>query len=127
MSDFHFITFADEKYKFQQFNLCLYAKELNQFKTVSDYSKEKDLLNTSFYNENKDILSQERGCGYWLWKPFYILKKLQEINDGDIVFYADCADVFMPQLIPYLKEHIEVLVILYNLMERVFHNEPPDL
>mgnify|MGYP001269792970 CR=1 FL=1 len=121
MSGFHFVTFADKKYKLQQFNLCLYAKELNQFETVSDYSKESDLIKTSFYNENKEIFDQERGCGYWLWKPFYILKKLEEIDDGDIVFYADCADVFMPQLIPFLRGEFDTCDVI--LLQGAYKNK----
>jgi len=105
MSEFHFITFADEKYMLQQYNLCLYANDLNQFKTVTGYSKGQDLLKTDFYKDNQQILDQPRGCGYWLWKPYYILKKLEEVSDNDVVFYADCADVFLPQLIPFLREN----------------------
>lgn len=30
-----------------------------------------------------------RGFGYWLWKPYLILKTLNNINDGDIIMYTD--------------------------------------
>ena len=105
MYEFHFVTFSDKNYANQQNKLCLYAEELEQFKSVNKYSKEKHLLNSEFYKENKNILDQSRGCGYWLWKPYFILEKLNEIDYGEVVFYLDCADVFYPNLVPFLKNN----------------------
>jgi len=30
-----------------------------------------------------------RGYGYWIWKPYIIYKKLQELNDNDILIFLD--------------------------------------
>jgi len=48
-----------------------------------------------FFEKNKHILNQPRGAGYWLWKPYIILKKLNECNYGDIIFYTDSGCVFI--------------------------------
>ena len=48
-----------------------------------------DLRSTSFFNENRGILDQPVGIGYWLWKPYIILETLKSVNEGDIVVYAD--------------------------------------
>ena len=37
----------------------------------------------SFYNAN------QRGFGYWLWKPYLIKKQLEKMNDDDILVYLD--------------------------------------
>ena len=29
------------------------------------------------------------GAGHWKWKPFIILQRLKELNDGDLLLYAD--------------------------------------
>lgn len=55
------------------------------------------LKKTEFYKKNKKILDQERGAGYWLWKPFIILETLRAAEDGDIVIYSDSgAEIISP-------------------------------
>ncbi|MBN1841174.1 MAG: hypothetical protein JW883_02695 [Deltaproteobacteria bacterium] len=49
----------------------------------------KDIKRSDFYRKNKLILDQERGVGYWLWKPFIILDTLHKVDEGDIVMYSD--------------------------------------
>jgi hypothetical protein len=46
-------------------------------------------IDFDFYNKNKVILDQPRGNGYWIWKPYFILKTLAEINDDDFCLYLD--------------------------------------
>ena len=41
-------------------------------------------IDIGFMQINNDILSSKRGNGYWLWKPYFILKTLiEKLNDGD--------------------------------------------
>lgn len=47
------------------------------------------LRETPFWEENRFILEQPRGAGYWLWKPWIILQKLRECGPDDIVIYND--------------------------------------
>jgi len=42
-----------------------------------------------FWEYNKSILTQPRGCGYWLWKPKIILDTLLMHDENDIIVYAD--------------------------------------
>jgi hypothetical protein len=48
-----------------------------------------DLQATGFYRENRAILDQPVGMGYWLWKPYIIQEALIAASAGDIVIYAD--------------------------------------
>lgn len=50
---------------------------------------QQDIKKTDFYAVHRSILDQKRGAGYWLWKPYIILKTLEAVNDGDIIVYAD--------------------------------------
>lgn len=52
-------------------------------------------IDGKFYTENVKILSQNRGAGYWLWKPYFIKKVLGNSNDGDIIFYVDAGNIFL--------------------------------
>lgn len=82
-------SFGDEKYYGS-----LRALERTSLKFGFDffegYTREW-LKKTDFWEENKFILSQNRGAGYWIWKPYIILDSFQKMNDGDIVMYSDAA------------------------------------
>jgi len=43
-------------------------------------------LDAEFVTKNKELLSKTRGAGYWVWKPYVILKTLKMIPEGDIVY-----------------------------------------
>ncbi|MHD0315080.1 hypothetical protein [Fusobacterium varium] len=87
-----FITYGDENFKKQRENAIKLAKKNGNFdKTIlylpSDIDKE-------FYEKNKNILSQKRGGGYWLWKPYFIVKTLEKMKEGDYLFYSDAGAFF---------------------------------
>ena len=46
-------------------------------------------IDSEFANQNRYILDQHRGGGYWLWKPYIINKVLKEIEENDVLFYID--------------------------------------
>src|SRR5579862_261216 len=51
----------------------------------------------AFWAEHGDfLLGAKRGLGYFLWKPFLVSAKLDEIAEGDVLVYADAGCEFMP-------------------------------
>lgn len=68
---------------------------------VSSFNKQW-LKKTDFYNNNKHILNLSRGSGYWLWKPFIILNFINQINDGDLLIYADSGIEIIANLEPLI-------------------------
>jgi hypothetical protein len=71
------------------------------FSSVLQWRKED--IDSEFSQEHFSILKQSRGGGYWLWKPYFILKTLEMIKDGDCIFYSDSGAVFSRQVEPLLK------------------------
>jgi hypothetical protein len=67
--------------------------------TIFSYTHE-DFRQTEFYKENEVILSQPRGLGYWLWKPYIISESLKKLDEGDILFYADAGSEIIASLEP---------------------------
>ena len=62
--------------------------------SISDYIDEihfynRNSIDLNFYQKNKIILNQPRGNGFWIWKPYFILKTLEKLNDGDFCLYLD--------------------------------------
>lgn len=72
------------------------------------YSFGPDDIDFEFKKKNQDILSRERGNGYWLWKPYFILKTLKEkLKEGDYLIYTDAGILYMnstKKIIDFLKE-----------------------
>jgi hypothetical protein len=99
--DFYLITFATDTFKNRQLTLKKFAESL-PFKGTICYD-DKWLLNEEFSKSHTNILSQSRGFGYWLWKPYIIIDALKRVNDTDIVFYLDSGDVFNADILDYAK------------------------
>lgn len=65
-----------------------------------------DDLDEEFKAKNKHILSQKRLGGYAVWKPYIILKAIENINYGDYCMYLDSGAYYIRSL-KYLVEQIE--------------------
>ena len=89
----HFITFGggSENYYQAVERLCGQVKSLEIFDSITGYTDKDIKSDEVFWNKHKNfIINNKRGYGYWIWKPYLILKKLKEINDNDILLYLDC-------------------------------------
>ena len=62
-------------------------------------------IGKEFYEKNKEILQSPRGGGYWLWKPCFINRVINELSDGDILIYSDAG----VEIIADLNEIIKVM------------------
>lgn len=100
------ISYSNKKYLS---SLILNKKTANKVGKVDKYySYGPNDIDNEFRDENKDILSRERGNGYWLWKPYFILKTLKEkLNDGDYLIYTDAQIIYIDiaeKLVDFLKK-----------------------
>ena len=100
--NWHLVTYSDGNFKEQQDFL---NKTHGDSFTVHSYDREW-LEGTEFYKENKELLDDPIGAGWWLWKPYIILDALCKVDRGDIVVYCDCGDMFSPGLQPYVENNI---------------------
>ncbi len=98
------VTFATKHFELNQKILEYSALHCGGFDEVRSWSSE-ELRKTQFYEKHKTVLDQKRGAGYWLWKPYIILKALQDAKEGDYVAYSDCG-----QTKQYLSRSIKPLL-----------------
>jgi hypothetical protein len=82
----HLITFGQGKYVEGVDILTQKASALNIFTSIL---ASKDV--TEFCNDDVVEFCERnpRGYGYWLWKPRFIQKQMQEIADNEFILYAD--------------------------------------
>jgi len=94
------INYANNVFRTSQRLNSKTGKEIGLFDEVISYSP-KD-IGRSFYKRNEKILSQKRGNGYWLWKPYFIKKTLEMLNWGDYLFYCDSGSYFIKPITPLI-------------------------
>ena len=51
-------------------------------------------LDQEFISNNSYTLPQPRGAGYWIWKPYLILRYLKEMRETDWLMYTDSGFYF---------------------------------
>lgn len=52
-------------------------------------------IDEAFKKANKEIFQYKCGGGYWIWKPYLMLKTMNGMNMGDYLFYCDAGAVFI--------------------------------
>jgi hypothetical protein len=88
----NFVTFGSHKnYVDAGKRLIKQAKNLKIFKETILYTANNLKNDKSFWEKHKDFIeNNKRGYGYWLWKPYIILKTMNRMKDNDILLYLDC-------------------------------------
>lgn len=84
------------------------------------FNYRKSHIDKEFYEKNKAILDEKCGAGYWLWKPYVILKTLESTPEGSIIVYADSGSIFTGSISPILKYLDQYDGVLYRYSENAF-------
>jgi hypothetical protein len=101
-----FVTFCDSKYARTRERIRREAVASGYFEEVRALG-EGD-LGEGFWSRHADFVrGNPPGFGYWLWKPYVILKTLQEMREGDVLVYADGGCTINPGCRARLEEYAE--------------------
>lgn len=116
------VNFANEKFTEQQKFNTKTAYKIGNFDKVFEYSPND--IDKEYFEKHKDIFSVERGCGLWLWKPYFILKTLEQLNEGDYLYYNDSGTYFLKPIDLLIKvmerDNTNVMCFENCLIERDF-------
>jgi hypothetical protein len=109
----HFITFADgtnPKYMIAAKQLADMIFKAQIFSTLKVYTKMDLMHDEVFWTQHKDFFARSpRGFGYWLWKSYIVWKRLQEVDEGDIVLYCDACTSFHSEAKERFLQYLEML------------------
>jgi len=86
----HFITYGDDNFKKSRERICGEATNTKWFSTIKYYTNND--YDLDFYNKNKDILDLklgDKGGGFMIWKPYFVKKKLDQIDFDDFLIFLD--------------------------------------
>lgn len=120
---FHLITYAaGARYQGSAQRLVDTAIQVGGFDDARTVGTE--ALDARFQAKNAHILTQPRGGGYWLWKPYIIFHALAAMRDGDVLVYCDSQFYFSANVRSYVDrfmrpENHGVLVTSYKPQEKV--------
>ena len=103
----HLIVYANDIYANAKTRLCNEAVATKWFDTITAFGPED--LDSEFNEKFTNILKCSRGGGYWIWKPYIIKKRLDQIKDNDILIYLDAGCSINPYGKNKLNEYIEML------------------
>lgn len=100
-----FVTFADNKYKK---SLIRIEDEVKRFSCFTDF----------FFFQEKDIEKNylkiikpwfyRRGYGYWRWKPYFVKKVLDKLDEGDVLIWSDAGCILNSGAEEILLHYIEM-------------------
>lgn len=105
---YYFITYGDKKYALQASRIIFQAKKFRIFDGSVKYSKRN--LDSNFLLRFKDLLTFEKGGGYWIWKSQIILQQLSTISNGDIILYVDSGSTLNIKGKERLLEYFELFL-----------------
>jgi hypothetical protein len=103
----HLVSYATPQFRHRQIILGLSAR-LNGVVDTSIAWTTNKLKSEGFAERVPGIGLDERGSGFWSWKPFIIQKHLNELPEGDVLLYCDVGRIYPFKLLdqplnPYLR------------------------
>ncbi len=83
------VAFGTKDLKKSIKRLRLQAQNSKFYDDIKIFDNKSFDKNMNFTVEKLIKDKKKRGYGYWIWKPYFILKVLEEIEYGDIINYMD--------------------------------------
>lgn len=103
----HLVSYATPRFRHRQVILAASALANKVADRAWSFSPAK-VSRAGFAQRCPELNLNERGSGFWAWKPFIIYKVLSEVPDGDVVFYCDVGRRFpFKQLAGSIRPYLE--------------------
>ena len=117
----YLVNYANQEFYNDQKN---FSKEALKFGIDGVFSyTDKMIKKTSFYKKNKRVLDIPKGGGLWLWKPYVILEAMKQIEEGDLLIYADSAAKMINRvdaLVSQCKKQGGILLFTNTLTNKIW-------
>ncbi len=111
MSDYqkkYFISFADSRMQTAIQRIAKQAEDMNFFDEI--HVMDENSLDPEFRKQWEHILRFDvRGYGYWLWKPYIILRLLEKMPENGVLLYCDAGCHLNPKGIERLHKYVDEL------------------
>lgn len=115
---------GDKNYHDAVFRIQKEFEDINfDFYKIIAYT-DKDLKDDlEFWKKNGNFIeNNKRGYGYWIWKPYLILKTLNQMDNNDILFYLDSGCEIINN--EKINERINFIIEKCNKFNILYTNTP---
>jgi hypothetical protein len=103
----YFFSFGDEKYTNSKIRIKQEAENFRIFDDIKIYGRED--IGQDFIDKTSPYINMSRGGGYWLWKPYFLKRTFDRMQDGDYCIYTDCGCTINPIGQETLKSYFSLL------------------
>jgi len=94
------LTFTDPNYEPRRLTTLSFNKKM----VDKVWNANPSDFDDNFKKQNEFILNQRRGYGYWLWKPYLILKYIENLcSEDEMLIYCDAGDWFSDKMLDLAK------------------------
>ncbi|MGU9956365.1 MAG: hypothetical protein ACNYPI_01590 [Arenicellales bacterium WSBS_2016_MAG_OTU3] len=95
------LCYANYRYYLAQQRLLASARQFNDFDEYYAFAPWD--VDSDFRKTHAKIFENSRGDGYWLWKPYFINQMLDNMAEGEILFYIDSDAYFIDSCKPLIE------------------------
>lgn len=95
------INYANEPYRNAQIANTSSAYKNGKVDKVIEFSPND--IDFEFKSKYSNILNESRGAGLWLWKPYFCLKALEMMKEGDYIIYSDSGAIYLNDVRYFIK------------------------
>ncbi len=110
------LCYANYNYYLAQQRLLASARQFNDFDEYYAFAPWD--VDSDFRKTHAKIFENTRGDGYWLWKPYFINQMLDNMAEGEILFYIDSDAYFIDSCKPLIElcrqEQTPIISFSYN-------------
>jgi len=82
-----FVTYGSSNFNLQKKHIVNLAKNSKFFDETISYSPRD--LDDSFKNKYSEVLSNNRGGGFWIWKNQILKQTVENLKENDLIVYSD--------------------------------------
>jgi hypothetical protein len=83
----HLVTYGDALYTDLKTQFIQSAVSSHFFDKIHAFSHQD--IDPVFYANIYEPIMSCKGGGYWIWKPYFVKRVLDQIEDGDVLIYCD--------------------------------------
>lgn len=103
----YLISYGDAEYASQKDFFKQTALASHFFDEVTVFSPED--IDPAFSAHFEDTLNYRKGGGFWIWKPYFVKRVLESLEENDILIYCDAGCMINSKGEKRFKEYIELL------------------
>lgn len=119
----HFISYGDSRFTASIKRILAEARNMGAFDSCVAVTR--DDLDKGFLDSHAVVLAHKKGGGYYLWKPYVILTRLEQANDNDIVFWVDAGCTFNKNGIERFSQYIDIINKTEGILSFLTRKIPP--